>query len=667
MFAGSDAAQGRSMGDKGAERVPPTQSGGRAGPLARRCLNGGPFEPAPPVPPLKRSLTPDKPIGRCLVDAGDITQSQLVAGLHLQRRLAVPLGEILVSENWTTPARVQRALSRQFDLPQIDLNLVPPDPDLAALCPFEFWQRYGAIPWRRREDGVLIVAIARPNLFEGLSTALEKRNEVALPVLSPADQIEAETQTMFRSAMAVHASTRVRALHSCRSWQDRPSWRRASAVALVGLCAVAAPALSLVAAIVLGLLALVLFTGLRVTGLVSFMLARGRREAPADAPAGPDPGGPLPRVSILVPLYREQAIAETLIRRLSRLSYPKALLDVILVLEADDRLTRATIAKTTLPPWMRVLEVPGHKGLRTKPRAMNYALSFCRGDIVGVWDAEDAPATDQIEHVVARFQRAAPGTVCLQGALDFYNPRSNWMARCFTIEYSSWFRLVLPGISRAGLIVPLGGTTFFIRRTALESLGGWDAHNVTEDADLGVRLARAGYRTEIMETVTYEEATCRAWPWIRQRSRWLKGFMVTYLVHMRRPLALWRDIGTRQFLGLQAFFLGTCGQYLLAPALWSCWVMALGGTHPMSTTLPSGAIVIGISAMVLAETVAAVVGVLAAFITGRKDLAWWVVTMPVYFTLGTLAAYKALIELIVRPYFWDKTVHGREAAQMDLG
>ncbi|WP_121062111.1 glycosyltransferase [Chachezhania antarctica] len=654
------------MLEKGVHRATPTYRGGPSGRAARKLHLAAPVGKARIPEPRIHRLVPDKPIGRHLIDAGQITQGQLLAALEIQRRLAVPLGEILISENWATPAAVQRALARQFDLPQIDLNLVPSDPSLASLAPFTFWQRYGAIPWQRREDGVMLIAISRPDRFETLALALSDRAFRISPVLSTAPQIEAATQDMFRDEMAVHASTRVAPHYSCRTWQDRPSWRRVSLIGAVVLAAVAAPVATLIAAIALALFSLLLFSGLRLTGLVSFLLNH-RRWGPTEQRYRPDPSSVLPRVSVLVPLYREQAIADTLIRRLSNLSYPKALLDVILVLEEGDRLTRATIAGTTLPPWMRVLEVPGHGGLRTKPRAMNYALSFCRGDIVGVWDAEDAPAPDQIDQVVARFQRAPPGTVCLQGALDYYNPRSNWMSRCFTIEYASWFRIVLPGIARFGLIVPLGGTTFFIRRTALETLGGWDAHNVTEDADLGVRLARAGFRTEMMETVTYEEANCRAWPWIRQRSRWLKGFMVTYLVHMRSPLTLWRDIGTRRFLGLQAFFLGTCGQFLLAPALWSCWLMAFDKSHAMSEALPGTAMIAGIAIMITAEAVNVIVGIIATGLSGRRGLAIWVLTMPFYFALGTIAAYKALIELILRPYFWDKTAHGKEAAQMDVG
>ncbi len=369
----------------------------------------------------------------------------------------------------------------------------------------------------------------------------------------------------------------------------------------------------------------------------------------------------------MVPLYEEREIADALISRLRRLTYPKALLDVILVLEERDDVTRAALDRVELPSWIRAIEVPERGKLTTKPRAMNYALDFCRGDIVGVWDAEDAPMPDQLEMVARTFAQAPDEVVCLQGVLDYYNPRTNWRSRCFTIEYSGWFRVILPGIARLGLVVPLGGTTFFFRRDKLLELGGWDAHNVTEDADLGVRLCRAGYRTEIVNTTTYEEANFRAWPWVKQRSRWLKGFMVTYLVHMRAPQRLLRDLGLRRFLGVQAFFLGTLGQFLLAPVLWLFWLVTLGLPHPFQDVIAANVLTGCIVLFITAEIVNILVGALGANACNRRFLIPWVPTMALYFPLGVLAAYKALWELIVNPFFWDKTQHGHAEEEVPAG
>src|SRR5690606_9418328 len=253
-----------------------------------------------------------------------------------------------------------------------------------------------------------------------------------------------------------------------------------------------------------------------------------------------------------------------------------------------------------LPEWMRVITVP-RGTVKTKPRALNHALVYARGAIVGVYDAEDAPDPDQLMKVVSQFQRSGPEVACLQGVLDYYNPHTNWLSRCFTIEYATWFRLILPGIARLGLSVPLGGTTLFFRRSVLEELGGWDAHNVTEDADLGIRLARRGYRTELLDTVTGEEANCRAIPWIKQRSRWIKGYMMTWAVHMRQPALLWRQLGPRRFAGFQVMFLGSILQSLLAPLMWSFWILPFGLWHPLAAAMTRGELMFMVTLFLLSE------------------------------------------------------------------
>lgn len=455
------------------------------------------------------------------------------------------------------------------------------------------------------------------------------------------------------------------AVESCRGARLRGDARRRLALRLLACLAlgtVLAPLWMLTAAIGWAVLTLALTTGLKAAALWAYLTDRRQAARRAAAPLSPAdtplPPARLPRVSVLVPLLREEDIADALVRRLERLTYPKSQLDVLLVLEAGDTVTRRTLARTVLPPWISVIEVPEGSGLKTKPRALNYALDFCRGSIVGVWDAEDAPEPDQIERVVSRFAEAPDRVACLQGRLDYYNPFSNWISRCFTLEYATWWRVVLPGIARLGMVVPLGGTTLFFRREVLESLGGWDAHNVTEDADLGVRLARRGYVTELIDTTTYEEANCRAWPWVRQRSRWLKGFLMTYCVHMRAPRQLLADLGWKRFIGLQILLLATFSQFACAPLLWTFWLTLLGWTHPLSPVL-GGAVMLGLALFfILAELLNLSLSVVAVARHPHRRLMGWVATLPLYYLMGALAAGKALLEWIDRPFFWDKTQHG---------
>ncbi|RAK22978.1 glycosyl transferase family 2 [Salipiger aestuarii] len=327
-------------------------------------------------------------------------------------------------------------------------------------------------------------------------------------------------------------------------------------------------------------------------------------------------------------------------------------------------MTRAALAQVDLPPWMRVIEVPDGT-VTTKPRAMNYALRFARGDIIGIYDAEDSPAPDQLKRVAEHFSRVPAKIACLQGILDFYNPKANWLSRCFAIEYASWFRVVLPGLARLGFAIPLGGTTVFLRREALEEVGGWDAHNVTEDADLGVRLARHGYVTELIPVVTREEANNRAWPWVRQRSRWLKGYMITWRVHTRAPRRLLRDLGAWRFFGVQAIFLSAFTQFLLAPVLWSYWLVLAGWRPPLLEGAHPGLMGTMIVLFLATEAISVLVGVTAVSRSPHRGLMPWVPTLFLYFPLGTLAVYKAAYELVTRPFYWDKTMHGHSAPDDD--
>ncbi len=603
----------------------------------------------PAAAPGQRGLDP---VGRELVRQGvlstralfDIdarierTDARLADALH--RRLGLPQSDIAAAE-----ARVAGALV-------VDPLVEPPDPVLIARLGAARCARLGVLPWRRA-GGDTVVLTARPEVARRAATELiAALGPISLAVTTEA-ALNTALQRAARSDLIRRAETGVDAELSCRNWRrGRAAVLILALLGLIGAGMTLAPQATFGGLAALAILTLVLTTALRAAALLRFLIDRRR---PAPAPAARLLRRPV--VSILVPLYRERAIASHLLSRLRRVDYPHECLDICLVLEADDAVTQATIAAIRLPPWIRAITVP-EGTLKTKPRALNYALEFARGSIIGIYDAEDAPAPDQIGKVVARFAAAPPRVACLQGVLDYYNDSANWIARCFTLEYAMWFRVMLPGLEKLGLVIPLGGTTLFLRRSVIEELGGWDAHNVTEDADLGIRLARAGYRTELIETVTEEEANCHIWPWIKQRSRWLKGYGLTYAVHMRRPARLWRDLGPRAFLRLQVHFLGTLVQVLLAPVLWSFWAIPLGLPHPVTGAL-AGPLVLTLAAVfVTSELLNVTAAALAVRRAGKPGLMIWAPTLHLYFPLAAVAAWKGLFELMSRPFYWDKTAHG---------
>ncbi|MFP4304376.1 glycosyltransferase family 2 protein [Rhodosalinus sp.] len=595
-----------------------------------------------------------QPLGRILCDLGLIGAQDLLRALAQQSETRAPLGRILLAEGLIAEPQLRRALALQFGVEAVDAAEQPPDPSLAGALDPVWCVTHGLLPWRR-EGGTTLVATSRPQDFQKrLPEIAAALAPVRMAVASERD-IEAALGRMHGAELARRAERRVPDIESCRHWSQPTPERRAATLAVV-LSAVGVlllvPGVFFGALFLWAVLTLALATGMKALALTTRLLAApDRSRGPAALPRAP------PMISILVPLLDEGDILPALLGRLEALHYPRPLLDVVLILEQTDVGTRAALSRIDLPPWMRVVEVPDAE-LRTKPRAMNYALDFCRGEIVGIYDAEDAPEPDQLIRVAARFAEAPPEVVCLQGMLDYYNPHSTWLARCFTIEYATWFRVVLPGLVRLGLVIPLGGTTLFFRRHALEKLGGWDAHNVTEDCDLGIRLARHGYRTEIIETVTQEEANNRLLPWIRQRSRWLKGFMITYAVHMRRPVQLFRQLGARRFWGVQVLLLTAATQFLLAPLLWSFWAVPLGIPHPLEEALGREVLLIAGAGFLLTEALAVAIAVIAVRTTAHRGLLPWVPTMHLYFPIGAMASYKAAFELITAPFYWDKTAHG---------
>lgn len=609
-----------------------------------------------PAPPLRQAAPRPAerlPLGQILLEAGAVDPGDLLKAVAMRGREDARLGDILLAHGWVREADLTAALSAQWGAEAVDLERHPPDPRLIDALGPERCLREGILPWRRA-GGATVIATARPEDFAWIRATLPEGFGPVVMALAGETALHAALLATRQTALIRRAETRVPLAESCRARNDEALNRRivAGAVALAALLLLA-PSAVMTALFSWAVLALALGTALRLAAFAAVLRAEERKPVflRSGAPAR------LPVVSVMVPLFGERDIAGRLVGRLGRLRYPRELLDILLVVEEEDAATRAALASASLPAWMRVVTVPAGP-IRTKPRALNFALDFCRGAIVGVYDAEDAPEPDQIHKVVRRFRDAGPEVACLQGILDYYNPRTNWLARCFTIEYAAWFRVVLPGLARLGLVVPLGGTTLFFRRAALEALGGWDAHNVTEDADLGLRLARHGYRTELVPTVTGEEANCRPLPWIRQRSRWLKGYAMTWAVHMRAPRLLWRQLGAWRFLGVQVLFLGTLSQFVLAPLLWSFWIVAFGLWHPVAALLPPAGPGLLFALFLVSEAASIGIGLWAVRGRSHRHLLKWVPSLHLYFPLAALAAWKALHELVARPFFWDKTAHG---------
>jgi len=368
----------------------------------------------------------------------------------------------------------------------------------------------------------------------------------------------------------------------------------------------------------------------------------------------------LPFYTLLVPLYHEREVLPTLARNLINLDYPQNKLDIKLLLEKDDRETIQTAISLGLPDCFELVIVPPSHP-RTKPKVCNVGLFRARGEYCGIYDAEDRPEADQLKKVIVAFKKVEKEVVCLQARLDFFNPDTNLLTKFFAAEYSTWFNLFLPGLGKLELPVPLGGTSNHFRTSTLRELGGWDPYNVTEDCDLGTRIARRHLRVKTLDSTTWEEANGILPSWIRQRSRWIKGYIQTYLVHMRNPFRLLKDLGPANFLSFQMVVGAVPLTTLVNPLFWAMTLHYIfTRSELIESFFPGPIYYFGMTVMILGNFAFMYFVLLGAMLGGQYINVKWMLLSPLYWILMSVAAWKGLLQLIVNPHYWEKTRHGFE-------
>jgi len=334
--------------------------------------------------------------------------------------------------------------------------------------------------------------------------------------------------------------------------------------------------------------------------------------------------------------------------------FVKAVGDVVLLKEGVDRLIEMN---RDLLKIFDLVVVP-EADIMTKPRACNYGLLRAAGEYCVIFDAEDDPEPDQLKKAVIAFQRLNSGVVCLQSRLNFYNPKVNLLTRFFSLEYSYWFDCYLEGLDKVGAPLPLGGTSNHFRTNRLRDLGGWDPYNMTEDADLGVRISRRGLRTAMLNSYTFEEANSKLWNWIRQRSRWNKGYIQTYLVHMRHPRQLIKELGWKRFLLFQLTFGGNIFLPLVNPMLWAVTLLTLliPGIFQFLFFYPI--VYICIFNLIVGNLVYILLHLIPVIMRKNYAQVPLAFAMPLYWVLISVGAWKGAIQLVTRPFYWEKTEHG---------
>jgi cellulose synthase/poly-beta-1,6-N-acetylglucosamine synthase-like glycosyltransferase len=378
------------------------------------------------------------------------------------------------------------------------------------------------------------------------------------------------------------------------------------------------------------------------------LMALKKRKAKPPAPALHS----YPKYSVLVALYKEAAIASQLIRAMSKLDWPSSRLEVFYVCEADDSATIEALTVHGLPHNHRIIKVP--YGLpRTKPKALNYALSSATGDFIVIYDAEDRPHPRQLKEAWQRFSNSDDRLACLQAPLTVTNSSVSWFARLFAFEYASHFKGLLPYLAFNKLPLPLGGTSNHFKKSALESVGGWDPYNVTEDADLGIRFARFGYTCDVLELATLEDAPEIICEWYPQRTRWKKGWMQTFLVQNRNVSELFKALGGKSAMHFEVILLG----FILSPLLFIPSLLMIAYSFYTLTPNHLSFAFLDIILLAMGYFCSLAIGLECSKSETKKAKAIIIVTLPFYWILQSAASWRAAYQLIVKPHHWEKTPH----------
>jgi cellulose synthase/poly-beta-1,6-N-acetylglucosamine synthase-like glycosyltransferase len=612
---------------------------------------------------LQHGIAVPPRLGESLAARGMVTEEHLRDAIDEQSTSGGRIGEVLVHAGALRESELQAVISEQLGLPTVTLSAHSPEAAPKDAIPEPVLRSIGCVPFAA-DDTTLFMAV--PDALSAKDLA-ELSGHTSLAIdqfLAGGNEIEVFRRDVYRDEYS----------HAARFDLKERFPDSSAHMVLTGGQKVA---LAVLAIVLIGFLiwqpittVVVVFSAAAVFYLLTalYKLIAGFSALNheylvdiTDEDLEAMDERTLPVYTILIPLFREAAVIPYLVDGIEALDYPKRKLDVKLLCEEEDDETIDAIRAMNLPPHFDTVIVPPSQP-QTKPKACNYGLLGAKGEYVVIYDAEDRPDPRQLKRAVMMFRNLDDSIVCIQARLNFFNQQTNWLTRWFSIEYSLLFDLLLPGLDSRGDPIPLGGTSNHLKTDALLEVGAWDPYNVTEDADLGIRLHQAGYRTTMMDSTTYEEANTQVGSWVRQRSRWIKGYLQTWLVYMRNPFRTLSGIGLKGFISFTLLIGGTF-IFLLNPIFWFLTTLfALTQAGFIQQLFPGWVYFLSASLLFVGNFVFVYLGLVAAVRRGDDNLAVYALFLPVYWGLMSVAAYKGFAQLITNPFYWEKTEHG-----VDLG
>ncbi|HBO33621.1 MAG TPA: hypothetical protein DD636_02605 [Anaerolineaceae bacterium] len=606
-----------------------------------------------------RSLRRPK-LGEALLMAGMITQNQFNDALDYSRKTNVHLGIALVYKDYITEDDLYKFLAKRTNLPLVDISETPVDENAAWLLESSFERTEGILP-TTVEDNSVILAMVDPDNQKGFDQAEAQIGVACSKVLIKPSDFNYVMETLYRQDYLDESISTLME----RSPEDS-AYHALETSQIISLIIFVLLSLALLLyspneyLIFINALITAFYLGFSLYKFkLIFTAISSNLEVPvSDQEVADLKDSELPIYTILVPVHREAEMLSDILKSLEMMDYPEVRLDILVLMEEDDLITSQKFDEIDPPRFIQKVIVP-NKEPKTKPKACNFGLIHARGEYVVIYDAEDLPDPDQLKKVVIAFSKVPEEVVCIQAKLNYYNRKQNILTKWFTIEYSMWFDLLLPGLDSEHAPIPLGGTSNHFKRSSLLKAGAWDPHNVTEDADLGMRLFKQGYRTRIVDSTTYEEANSQFGNWIRQRSRWMKGYMQTWLVHMRHPLRMIREIGFKNFVSFQCIVGGTFFSALMNPIYWIMTILwFVAKPEFISRLYPTAIFFMGAICMYVGMFVFTYINIAGTMRRGYFDMVKIAIFSPLYWGLSSIASWKGLIQLLIRPHFWEKTRHG---------
>ena len=599
-------------------------------------------------------------VGDLLFEAGVINREQLDRALDLADQSNVRVGEALMSLGYVSEEELGEQLARQRGLPFVAVRGLDLDRSISRLLPEEFARTRSMLPLSVSRESVTI-AVAEPGDTAAMREAERLVGQPVTFCVTTRSDIRDGLERLYHEVYLEYSAEDLMqrnpedSAYRVLSRGQKIFFISFSVFLVVMGVLFTVPTLTVI-------MALSTAFYLSFSGYKFYLIYRALQhslEVPVtDEEVAALDDRELPIYTLLVPLYRETQVLPFLVRGIQRLDYPKEKLDVKLLLEEDDTETIAVARLFNLPSYFDITIVPDGQP-KGKPKACNYGLLHARGEYAVIFDAEDIPEPDQLKKVLIAFRKSPPNMVCIQAKLNYFNRNQNVLTKWFTTEYSTWFDLFLPGLDASGAPIPLGGTSNHFKVEALRIAGAWDPFNVTEDADLGLRIFKLGGRTAVVDSTTYEEANSVLDNWIRQRSRWVKGYIQTWLVHMRHPIRLWQQLGTAGFLSFQLVIGGTFFGFLLNPLLWGLtglWFITEWSV--IQQIFPGPIYYMGAISLYAGNFAFAYMNVAGCLRRRYYSLVKWALLSPVYWVLMSIAAWKGFLQLFYRPFYWEKTIHG---------